>query len=144
MILEGESLFNDATALLIYRVGLAIAVGTWMGWTDVPWLAVSLMGGVALGLTLGKVFPLLVKRQSETWPEFHQRFVQWVEPAKAVSMTRDSHLKKLVARFAKRVAAAASKTILRNCLMDNQPDRRSLPSSMIRLGMRSPLASSTG
>ena len=60
VILEGESLFNDATALLIYRVGLAIAVGTWMGWTDVPWLAVSLMGGVALGLTLGRVFPWLV------------------------------------------------------------------------------------
>jgi 8-oxo-dGTP pyrophosphatase MutT (NUDIX family) len=32
-----------------------------------------------------KVFPLLVKRQSETWPEFEQRLVQWVEPAKAVS-----------------------------------------------------------
>jgi Na+/H+ antiporter len=60
VILEGESLFNDATALLIYRVGLALAVGTWMGWTDVPWLVVSLVGGIALGLTLGKVFPWLV------------------------------------------------------------------------------------
>ena len=60
VILEGESLFNDATALLIYRVGLALAVGTWMGWADVPWLVVSLVGGIALGLTLGKVFPWLV------------------------------------------------------------------------------------
>ncbi len=60
VILEGESLFNDATALLIYRVGLAVAVGTWMGWADVPWLVVSLVGGIALGLTLGKVFPWLV------------------------------------------------------------------------------------
>jgi 8-oxo-dGTP pyrophosphatase MutT (NUDIX family) len=58
-----------------------------------------------------KVFPLLVKRQSETWPEFEQRLVQWVEPAKAVSMIKEPKLKKLVAMFAKRVAAAASKTI---------------------------------
>jgi len=54
---------------------------------------------------------LLVKRQSETWPEFEQRLVQWVEPAKAVSMIKEAELKKLVTMFAKRVAAAASKTI---------------------------------
>lgn len=58
-----------------------------------------------------KVFPLLVKRQSETWPEFEQRVVQWVEPAKAVSMIKEAELKKIVTMFAKRVAAAASKTI---------------------------------
>jgi hypothetical protein len=58
-----------------------------------------------------KVFPLLVKRQSETWPEFEQRLVQWVDPGKAVSMIKEPGLKKLVATFAKRVAIAASKTI---------------------------------
>ena len=58
-----------------------------------------------------KVFPLLVKRQSETWPEFEQRLVQWVDPDKAVSMIKEPELKKLVATFAKRVAIAASKTI---------------------------------
>jgi hypothetical protein len=58
-----------------------------------------------------KVFPLLVKRQSETWPEFEQRLVQWVDPGKALSMIKEPKLKKLVATFAKRVAAAASKTI---------------------------------
>jgi hypothetical protein len=58
-----------------------------------------------------KVFPLLVKRQSETWPEFEQRLVQWVEPAKAVSMIKEPELKKLVSMFARRVAAAVSKTI---------------------------------
>jgi 8-oxo-dGTP pyrophosphatase MutT (NUDIX family) len=58
-----------------------------------------------------KVFPLLVKRQSETWPEFEERLVQWVEPVKAVSMIEEAELKKLVTMFAKRVAAAASKTI---------------------------------
>ena len=58
-----------------------------------------------------KVFPLLVKRQRENWPEFEQRLVQWVEPNKAVSMIKEPELKKLVATFAKRVAAAASKAI---------------------------------
>jgi hypothetical protein len=58
-----------------------------------------------------KVFPLLVKRQSENWPEIEQRLVQWVEPNKAVSMIKEPELKKLVATFAKRVAAAASKAI---------------------------------
>ena len=58
-----------------------------------------------------KVFPLLVKRQSETWPEFEQRLVQWVDPGKALSMIKEPELKKLVAMFAKRAAAAASKTV---------------------------------
>lgn len=57
------------------------------------------------------VFPLLVSRQSEVWPEFEQRTVQWVEPSKAVSLIKEPELKKLVAAFAKRVAAAASKAV---------------------------------
>ena len=57
------------------------------------------------------MFPLLVKRQSETWPEFEQRLVQWVDPGKALSMIKEPELKKLVSTFAKRAAAAASKTI---------------------------------
>ena len=58
-----------------------------------------------------RVFPLLVKRQSEVWPEFDQRLVQWVEPNKAVALIKEPELKKLVAAFAKRLAAAASKTV---------------------------------
>jgi hypothetical protein len=57
-----------------------------------------------------RVFPLLVKRQSEAWPEFEQRVVQWVEPARAVALIKEPGLKKIVAAFAKRIAAAASKT----------------------------------
>jgi 8-oxo-dGTP pyrophosphatase MutT (NUDIX family) len=55
------------------------------------------------------VFPLLVKGQSETWPEFEQRVTEWVEPSKAVAMVKEPELKALIAAFAKRVAAAASK-----------------------------------
>jgi 8-oxo-dGTP pyrophosphatase MutT (NUDIX family) len=57
-----------------------------------------------------RVFPLLVKRQSEAWPEFEQRVVQWVEPARAVALIKEPGLKKIVAAFAKRIAAAASKS----------------------------------
>jgi 8-oxo-dGTP pyrophosphatase MutT (NUDIX family) len=58
-----------------------------------------------------RVFPLLVKRQSEVWPEFDQRLVQWVEPNRAVALIKEPELKKLVAAFAKRRSAAASKTV---------------------------------
>lgn len=57
-----------------------------------------------------KVFSLLVKSQAQTWPEAEQRLVQWVDPAKAIAMIKEPKLKKIVATFAKRVAAAASKT----------------------------------
>ncbi len=56
-----------------------------------------------------KVFPLLVKRQSEAWPEFGQRVARWVEPSQAVSLIREPGLKALVARFAQRIARAARK-----------------------------------
>jgi 8-oxo-dGTP pyrophosphatase MutT (NUDIX family) len=58
-----------------------------------------------------KVFPLLVKRQSATWPEFGQRVVQWVDPEKAISLIREPELKLMVAKFAKRAAGAANKLI---------------------------------
>ena len=59
-----------------------------------------------------KVFPLLVKTQSAVWPEFEQRVTQWVEPSEAVALVKEPDLKKLIAVFAKRVAAAASKLAL--------------------------------
>ena len=59
-----------------------------------------------------RVFPLLVKRQSEAWPKFEQRLVQWVDPVKAVSLIKEPELKKLVATFAKRVAVSARKSAL--------------------------------
>jgi hypothetical protein len=58
-----------------------------------------------------RVFPLLVKRQSEAWPEFEQRVVQRVEPGKAASLIKEPDLKKLIAAFVKRAAAAANKAI---------------------------------
>jgi CPA1 family monovalent cation:H+ antiporter len=56
VILEGESLFNDASALLIYRVAVAAAVtGTFSGWMALPLLVGSSLGSVVLGVLLGRV-----------------------------------------------------------------------------------------
>ena len=56
-----------------------------------------------------RVFPLLVKRQSNAWPELEQRLTQWVEPARAVALIKEPGLKKLVAAFAVRQTARESK-----------------------------------
>jgi 8-oxo-dGTP pyrophosphatase MutT (NUDIX family) len=56
-----------------------------------------------------RVFPLLVKRQSETWPEIEQRVIQWFAPDEALTLITEPQLKALVSAFVKRVAIAASK-----------------------------------
>ena len=57
VILEGESLFNDATALLIYRVAVGAAMtGAFAGWTVVPLLLVTSGGGIILGWLLARLF----------------------------------------------------------------------------------------
>ena len=56
-ILGGESLFNDATALLIYRVAVATAVtGAFSGWSVLPMLLLTCGGGVLLGWLLALAF----------------------------------------------------------------------------------------
>jgi 8-oxo-dGTP pyrophosphatase MutT (NUDIX family) len=59
-----------------------------------------------------KVYPLLVKSQGDVWPERDQRETQWVGPGRAVDLVSEPGLKALIAAFAKRVAAAASKLSL--------------------------------
>ena len=57
VILEGESLFNDATALLIYRLAVGAAMtGVFSGWTVLPKLLVTCGGGVVLGWVLARLF----------------------------------------------------------------------------------------
>jgi hypothetical protein len=55
-----------------------------------------------------RVYPLLVRRQLEVFPESEQRMLQWVEPGRAVLMIKDPGLRKLVKAFAKRLSVAAS------------------------------------
>jgi monovalent cation/hydrogen antiporter len=56
VILEGESLFNDASALLIYRLAVgAAAAGSLSGWSVLPMLLVVTVGSIGLGLVLARV-----------------------------------------------------------------------------------------
>ncbi|HVG09963.1 MAG TPA: cation:proton antiporter, partial [Thermoanaerobaculia bacterium] len=63
VILEGESLFNDASALLVYRlaVGATIA-GVLSGWSVLPTLLVVTVGSVVLGLALAPLTLAVNKR----------------------------------------------------------------------------------
>jgi CPA1 family monovalent cation:H+ antiporter len=63
VILEGESLFNDASALLVYRLAVgATATGFLAGWTVVPMLLFVTVGSVVLGLLLARVMAFTTAR----------------------------------------------------------------------------------
>src|SRR5512142_708512 len=56
VILEGESLFNDASALLVYRVAvLAAMTGVFSGWSVLPMLVLTCGGGIVAGWVLARV-----------------------------------------------------------------------------------------
>lgn len=56
VILEGESLFNDASALLVYRLAVgATAAGFLSGWSVLPTLLVVTAGSVVLGFVLARI-----------------------------------------------------------------------------------------
>ncbi|MBN8909279.1 MAG: cation:proton antiporter, partial [Rhodospirillales bacterium] len=82
VILEGESLFNDATALLIYRVALGVALGSWTGWIETPLLALSLVGGAVLGAALGRLWPPMIERiedgPTSVIVQFVSTFALWI------------------------------------------------------------------
>src|SRR5262245_25792308 len=56
VILEGESLFNDASALLVYRLAIGATVtGVLSGWAIVPILVGVTAGSIVLGLVLARL-----------------------------------------------------------------------------------------
>ena len=55
-----------------------------------------------------RVFPMIVKRQLDTWPESHEREAHWFEPAKALSVIKDKGLRELIESFVRRVIARKS------------------------------------
>jgi monovalent cation/hydrogen antiporter len=56
VILEGESLFNDASALLVYRLAVgATMTGFLSGWSVLPTLLFVTAGSVVLGLVLSRL-----------------------------------------------------------------------------------------
>jgi CPA1 family monovalent cation:H+ antiporter len=63
VILEGESLFNDASALLVYRLAVGVALaGALSPASVVPLLVVVTGGSVVLGLVLSRVIVPLTSR----------------------------------------------------------------------------------
>jgi CPA1 family monovalent cation:H+ antiporter len=63
VILEGESLFNDASALLVYRIAVGAIVGSVVvGWHVLPMLIAVTIGSVVLGLVLAPVTLFLASR----------------------------------------------------------------------------------
>jgi hypothetical protein len=60
---EGESLFNAASALLVYRLAVgAAAAGTPSGWSVLPTLLVVTVGSVALALLLARLTLVVTAR----------------------------------------------------------------------------------
>jgi Na+/H+ antiporter len=62
VILEGESLFNDASALLIYRIAVGAAMtGATAGWKIVPLLLLTCGGGVVAGIVQARLYLWLTR-----------------------------------------------------------------------------------
>jgi CPA1 family monovalent cation:H+ antiporter len=83
VILEGESLFNDATSLLIYRVAMGTALtGVFHGWTLVPTLVLTCGGGVLLGWVLARLYIWLTGPIADisinTLLQFISTFAVWI------------------------------------------------------------------
>ena len=83
VILEGESLFNDATSLLIYRVAVGGAMtGAFSGWSIVPTLLVTCGGGVVLGWVLERISVLVFTRVKDipvsVLFQFISTFAVWI------------------------------------------------------------------
>jgi Na+/H+ antiporter len=63
VILEGESLFNDASALLVYRVAVgAAAVGFVSGWRLLPMVLFVTVGSFVLGIVLSRIIGPITSR----------------------------------------------------------------------------------
>ena len=60
-ILEGESLLNDASALLVYRMAVSVAMVTQHGnaLAQMPALALSVLGSFVMGFILARIVRLI-------------------------------------------------------------------------------------
>jgi monovalent cation/hydrogen antiporter len=83
VIVEGESLFNDAGALLVYRFAVVTAMsGHFAGWSAVPALALVAAGSVALGAVLAPFLPRILLRMNDAPTsvvvQFVTTFAVWI------------------------------------------------------------------
>jgi len=82
-VLEGESLLNDASALLIYRIAVGAVATEHLTWSQVaPTMALALIGSVVAGLLAGYIIPLLLERVKEAPSaiivQFATTFMVWI------------------------------------------------------------------
>lgn len=82
-ILEGESLLNDASALLIYRIAVGAAMASSLSLESIaPALTLSLIGSVIAGYVLARVVMPLLTRISDVPTaiimQFATTFVVWI------------------------------------------------------------------
>src|SRR5438105_4082077 len=81
-ILQGESLLNDATALLIYRIAIVAAGGALSLSSTAPIIALSAFGSLVAGYFLARVYFLLTSRVTDvpsgTVLQFVSTFGVWL------------------------------------------------------------------
>src|SRR5262245_46386610 len=81
-ILQSESLLNDATALLIYRMAVVAATGSVVLSTPAPILALSAIGSIVIGHVLARLYLLATARvrdpASTTILQFVSTFGVWI------------------------------------------------------------------
>ena len=81
-ILQGESLLNDATALLIYRLAVSAAIGAIMLSNAIPTILLSTVGSLVAGYLLGRFSLLTLTRiedaASSTVVQFAGTFGVWI------------------------------------------------------------------
>ena len=75
VILEGESLLNDATALLIYRIAVSATMGSTFSTSVVAWQALAMVGSVIAGFVLAHIFIRIVDRISDIPSAIIMQFV---------------------------------------------------------------------
>ncbi len=83
VILEGEGLLNDASALLVYRLAVGVGLGTAMTpWNAVPLLLASSLGSLVLGYVLARLYLLLTARLDDlavsVVTQFVGTFAVWI------------------------------------------------------------------
>jgi CPA1 family monovalent cation:H+ antiporter len=61
-LIEGESLFNDASALVAYRAAVAAVTGTFVLTNALGAFAVAAIGGIAIGTVVGLVAGAILRR----------------------------------------------------------------------------------
>lgn len=75
-LIEGEGLFNDATALIVYRVAVATAVsGAFVPGSVAIAFATGVIGGIVFGVVLAKIGLALLSRVSDLPTQIIAQFI---------------------------------------------------------------------